>query len=152
MSDEPASGEHRTLLAMDKNDDRFEIRLPKAEKQAILAGAQEAGQNPSVFARRVLAAALSEAKGAPIAIQAGPAPVPSTSRMGCNVREPESVRDGVRPAASPRASNFDRLQGASAGEDPREGPARPRRANVGPKPASASKPRPKAGRKTKAKP
>lgn len=146
---EPASGEHRTLTAMDKNDDRFEIRLPKREKEAILAGAQEAGQNPSVFARRALAATLSEAKDGSTPSRLARPSVPSENP------EKGIASDGVRPAASPRASNAasdTAVRRAITSQRTALDAALPRRADVGPKPASASKPRPKAGSKTKAKP
>ena len=85
---------------MATNDARMEVRLPEAEKQAVIAGAERAGQNPSVWARRAFAAALetapSEAKGADLRERSGPVPVPSRveprEAMG-------TAGDGVRPAA-----------------------------------------------------
>lgn len=173
---------HMTYTEPMSRTARIVFRVQPDVRAAVLAEAKERGQSITEFAERALkeslsstatgrklAATLSEANGRGINEQSGPAPVPSTSRTAVNVRESESTRGGVRPAAPsqtrPTVSNFDRLQGASAGEDQRLGPARiapvrkvkastadlSPRANIGPKPLSATKPRPKAAAR-KAKP
>lgn len=158
---------------MATNDARMEIRLPEAEKQAVFAGADAAGQNPSVWARRVFAAALanmtsrqttcgraiatiegddeerlceldrgylgphrsperdarkaletapSEANAESLGMQSGPTAVPSENP------QKGVASDGVRPTAQSRTPTVQRA----------------RRSDVGPKPASASRPRPKS--------
>jgi hypothetical protein len=71
---------------------RVNLRLPDDLWGGVCTAADGAGQTRTMFVRRALEAALSEAKGSAIREQAGPGPVPSEAR-----------NEGVRPAAPPRA-------------------------------------------------
>ncbi len=142
-----------------RRDKRIECRVSADLRERIDEECERRGQPFTEFAHRAfereLATVPSDTKGAFRSEQAGPAPVPSVAGS-----------DGVRPAApsqgvaletapsgrgpgTPAAVSTPCGSGSVEETAPTEHSAqsrtqRPRRADIGPKPLSATKPRPKA--------
>jgi hypothetical protein len=180
-------------MTEDTYSGRLEIRLSKADRDAVLEAAEREGVNKSEWCRRVFANVLgtpqvetgpSGDEGSALAKPSGPTPVPSSADAEAGHARASANGEGVRPAAQSQATDEkgaanglrahddrnlneqDRRQqdpgsqgagrGSSSRADAEAKPKRispvkpfhptviPRRADVGPKPVSATKPRPKA--------